>query len=136
MIAPVRDWQPSAPAQPPPRRQAVPPPPESQTQFFTRPAVPNPTDTQRPDVAEFIVFSSQGDLILEWRCHDVNARVNFLEFVSQKVRQMGQGLPMGHFERLEIFGSKSRVITQIENDHAVFVRSNVATDNSVVGDSA
>jgi hypothetical protein len=137
MIAPMRDWAPSAPAQPQPQpRRQAPPAFESQTQFFTRPAVPNPTDAQRLDVAEFIVFSSQGDLIYEWRCPDVNARVSFMEFVSQRVRVLGQGLPMGHFERLEIFGSKSRIITQMENDHAVFVRSNVATDNSVVGDAA
>jgi len=135
MIEPVREWQPSASAQPQPRRQA-PPPFESQTQFFTRPPAPNSADTQRPDVAEFLVFSSQGDLIYEWRCHDVNARVSFLEFLSQKARQLGQGLPMGHFERLEVFGSKSRIITQLENDHAVFVRSDVPTDNSVVEDNA
>ena len=137
MIAPVEEWQPSAPAptQPPPRRQ-TPPPFESQTQFFTRPPVPNPTDAQRPNVAEFAIFSSQGDLIYDWRCQDVNARVNFLEFLSQKARLLGQGLPMGHFERFEVFGTRARIITQLENDHAVFVRSDVATDNSVVEDAA
>jgi CheY-like chemotaxis protein len=128
--APQRtQWQPP----PQPRRPAAPPP--SQTHFFTRASAPAAVDTQRPEVAEFLIFSSQGDLIYEWRCHDVNARVNFLEFLSQKTRLLSQGLPMGHFERFEIFGSRSRIITQLENDHAVFVRSNVATDPSVVGDN-
>ncbi|HKQ38914.1 MAG TPA: response regulator [Verrucomicrobiae bacterium] len=130
-------WQPpAAPALPQPRRPAPPRPTEPQTNFFTRPPAPNAADTQRPEVTEFVVFSSQGDLIYEWQCPDSNARINFLEFLSQKTRQLGQGLPMGHFERFEVFGSKSRIITQIENDHAVFVRSNVAPDNSVVGDHA
>lgn len=131
----VPQWQP--PASPPlssPRRPVT-PVPESQTHFFTRPPAPNATDIERPEVAEFVVFSSQGDLIYEWQCPDSNARINFLEFISQKTRLLGQGLPMGHFERFEVFGSKSRIITQIENDHAVFVRSNVAPDNSVVGDN-
>ena len=121
---------------PPGRRPYIPPPPESQTHFFTRPPTPNSVDAHRPEVAEFIIFSSQGDLLYEWQCHDVNARVNFLEFLSQKARLLCQGLPMGHFERFEVFGSKSRILTQIENDHAVFVRSNVPTDTSVVGDNS
>ena len=121
--------------QSPPRKQA-PRPPEPQTNFFTRMPVPNAVDAHRPEVAEFIIFSSQGDLLYEWQCHDVNARVNFLEFLSQKARLLCQGLPIGHFERFEVFGSKSRIITQMENDHAVFVRTNVATDTSVVGDNS
>ena len=118
------------------RPVTVPPPPESQTHFFTRPPAPDVVDAHRPEVAEFIIFSSQGDLLYEWQCHDTNARVNFLEFLSQKARLLGQGLPMGHFERFEIFGSRSRILTQLENDHAVFVRTNVANDPSVVGDNS
>ena len=128
--------QPAASIVPQPRRQPRQPQPEPQTHFFTRPPSPDAIDTQRPDVAEFVVFSSQGDLIYEWQCPDTNARISFLEFLSQKTRVLSQGLPMGHFERLEIFGSKSRIITQIENDHAFFVRSNVAPNNYVVGDHA
>lgn len=123
-------------SQPPPRKPSVPRPPEPQTNFFTRLPVPSTVDAHRPEVAEFIIFSSQGDLIYEWQCHDVNARVNFLEFLSQKAQLLCQGLPMGHFERFEVFGSKSRIITQMENDHAVFVRTNVAPDASVVGDNS
>jgi len=140
MSPPTNGSVPSQPAAssvvPQPRRQPRPPQPEPQTHFFTRPPSPDAIDTQRPEVAEFVVFSSQGDLIYEWQCPDANARISFLEFLSQKTRVLSQGLPMGHFERLEIFGSKSRIITQIENDHAFFVRSNVAPNNSVVGDHA
>jgi hypothetical protein len=93
-------------------------------------------DAQQPEVAEFVIVSSQGDVLYDWRCHDVNSRVSFLEFLSQKTRLLSQGLPIGHFERFEIFGSKSRIITQLENDHAVFVRTNVGTDNSIVGDNS
>ena len=130
--------QPPKPQPPPTPHKWQPPaaPPEPQTQFFARLPTPNPVDAQRPEVAEFVVFSSQGDLIYEWRCHDVNARVNFLEFLSQKVRLLCQGLPMGQFERFEVFGSKSRIITQLDNDHAVFVRTNVAPDASIPGDNS
>jgi hypothetical protein len=125
-----RQWQ--QPAQ----RRFIRPPPESQTHFFTRPPAPSGVDAQQPEVAEFVIVSSQGDVLYDWRCHDVNSRVSFLEFLSQKTRLLSQGLPIGHFERFEIFGSKSRIITQLENDHAVFVRTNVGTDNSIVGDNS
>ncbi|MCI0366473.1 MAG: DUF4388 domain-containing protein, partial [Phycisphaerales bacterium] len=128
--APRPQWQPPQP------RRPVRPPPESQTHYFTRPPAPNSIDAQQPEVAEFIIISSQGDVLYEWRCHDVNARVNFLEFLSQKARLLSQGLPIGHFERFEIFGSKSRIITQLEHDHAVFVRTNVATDSSIREDNS
>lgn len=95
-----------------------------ETQFIPRTEAPPATDEPpRPVIAEFVVLSSQGDIIHEWQCRDVNARVNFLEFVSQKARQLSQGLPLGTFEAFEIYGSKSRIITQLENDHAVFVKT-------------
>jgi CheY-like chemotaxis protein len=104
----------------------IPPPPLSrdETQFIPRDEAPPATDQPpRPVIAEFVVLSSQGDIIHEWQCRDVNARVNFLEFVSQKARQLSQGLPLGTFEAFEIYGSRSRIITQLENDHAVFVKT-------------
>ena len=96
-----------------------------QTNFFRRPPQAVPKPETRPEIAEFIIFSSQGDLIYQWQCGDVAGRVGFLEFISQKARQLSQGLPLGQFEGFEIYGSKSRVIAQMEGDHAVFVRTDL-----------
>ena len=95
------------------------------TSFFTRPPKPAPKPATQPEVTEFVIFSSQGDLLYQWQCRDIPGRVGFLEFVSQKARQLSQGLPLGSFEGFEIYGSKSRVITQMQGDHAVFVRTNL-----------
>jgi CheY-like chemotaxis protein len=101
-----------------------------ETQFIPRLEQPPVEQAPpRPQVAEFVVLSSQGDVIHEWQCEDVNARVNFLEFVSQKARQLGQGLQLGSFEAFEIYGSKSRIITQLENDHAIFVKTELIPTN-------
>ena len=98
----------------------------AETQFMP-PTVAAPLVEQltRPEIAEFVILSSQGDVIYDWKCPDVNARVSFLEFISQKAGQLGQDLPLGPFESFEISGSKSRIITQLENDHAVFVKTNL-----------
>jgi len=98
---------------------------KSSTSFFTRSTQLIPKPATRPEVAEFVIFSSQGDLLYQWQCSDVSKRVDFLEFISQKARQLGQGLPFGQFESFEIYGNKSRLVTQMENDHAVFVRTDL-----------
>ena len=79
-----------------------------------------------PQIDEVLVCSIQGDVLYEWQCRDANKRVRFLEFVSQKARQLGQGLPLGEFERLEIQGTDSRVLAQIQKDRAMLVRSSQA----------
>jgi len=96
------------------------------TQFLQKTApLADQEDSIKPQIAEVLVSSVQGDVLYQWQCDDANARINFLEFLSQKSRQLSQGLPMGPLERMEIQGSKSRIITQLENDHAIFVRTNL-----------
>ena len=98
-----------------------------ETQFVPRPIVQQPVEPvpMRPEISEFLILSSQGDVIYNWQCPDITARVGFLEFISQKSRQLGQGLPFGPFQCFEIEGSKSRIVTQVENDHAMFVKANL-----------
>lgn len=99
--------------------------PIQHTLFFRRNPEPAPKPVVRPEVAEFVILSSQGDLLYEWQCPDVRGRVAFLEFISKRAGQLSQGLTLGNFEAFEILGNRSQVITQIENDHAVFVRTNL-----------
>ncbi|HKI71232.1 MAG TPA: DUF4388 domain-containing protein, partial [Verrucomicrobiae bacterium] len=84
---------------------------------------PEPVEVLRSKIDEMLICSTQGDVLYEWQCADVNARIRFLQFLSQKSWQLRQGLPTGHFERLEIEGMKHRIVTQIEPDRALFVRA-------------
>lgn len=112
---------------PEPQRQPLPDPFVSpRTQFFTRPApAPQPEPPQRPDIAEFVILSSQGDVLYQWQCDDINGRIGFLEFLSQRARQIAQGLPLGAFEQFEVHGSKSRAVAQVDADHAFLVRTDL-----------
>ena len=84
----------------------------------------------RPQVDELLVCSLQGEVLHEWRCTNTNGRVGFLEFLSQKARQLAQGLPLGEFDRLEVNGERIRVVAQIQPDRALFVRtSRVAAES-------
>jgi hypothetical protein len=100
--------------------------PAQETRFFFKPPAPAVESADpKPETAEMLICSIQGDVLCEWQCADSSARIGFLEFLSQKARQLSLGLSMGQFERLEIHSPRSRVIAQIENDHAIFVRMNL-----------
>lgn len=88
-------------------------------------APPIPDEPFRPQIDEVLVCSAQGDVLYEWQCREVNNRISFLEFLSQKARQLGQGLPLGDFERLEVQEADARVIAQIQADRALLVRSSM-----------
>ena len=77
----------------------------------------------RPQIDEMLVCSLQGEVLHEWKCANPNGRVGLLEFLSQKARQLGQGLPLGEFDRLEVNGIQVRVVAQVEADRALFVRT-------------
>ena len=74
---------------------------------------------------ELLVCSLQGEVLHEWQCANTNGRVGFLEFLSQKAWQVSLGLPLGQFERLEIYSPKSRLVAELQNEHAAFVRTNL-----------
>ncbi|HXJ71746.1 MAG TPA: response regulator [Candidatus Dormibacteraeota bacterium] len=84
-----------------------------------------PTGT-KPQVAEFLVCSLQGEVLHEWQCSNPNGRVSFLEFLAQKARQLTQGMPLGDFDRLEVNGPDGRVVAQIQSDRALLVRTRPA----------
>jgi CheY-like chemotaxis protein len=87
----------------------------------------------RPQVDELLVCSLQGEVLHEWQCTNTNGRVGFLEFLSQKARQLAQGLPLGEFDRLEVNGKSTRVVAQIQPDRALFVRTSRVAAESVEG---
>lgn len=112
--------------QEPARTQPLPDPFISpRTQFIVKAPQPKVEPPQRPEIAEFVILSSQADVLYQWQCEDINGRIGFLEFLSQRARQVAQGLPLGEFERFEVHGSKSRAIAQLDSDHAFLVRTNL-----------
>ena len=92
-------------------------------------SVPEPSvapalvETPPPKIDEVLICSTQGDVLYEWQCPDANARIRFLQFLSQKSWQLRQGLPIGHFQRLEAEGPADRIVAQVDSESALFVRS-------------
>ena len=103
----------------------VPAPPTFAPAFSPAPApVIALADEDRPArINEMVVCSARGDVLYEWQCADVNDRISFLEFLSQKSTQLGEGLDLGPFDRLEVEGGRSRVIAQVKPDRGIFIRA-------------
>lgn len=74
-------------------------------------------------VDEILICSPQGDVIYEWKCVETDKRIGFLEFVSQKSRQMGQTPGFGRFDRVEILSPKSKLIAQLQPDCGILIRT-------------
>lgn len=89
------------------------------------PGAGSPRDAGRPQIDEMLVCSPQGEILYEWQCANTSARIDFLEFLSQKSRQISNGLALGHFDRLEARTPSVRVVTRIQPEHALFVRSSI-----------
>jgi CheY-like chemotaxis protein len=100
---------------PPVRASDLVPPPGA----FLPPLSPN-----RPvRIDEMLVCTAKGEIVYEWQCPSAGDRISFLEFLSQKSLQLGEGLNLGAFDRLEMEGERLRVVAQIKADRGVFFRA-------------
>jgi hypothetical protein len=86
---------------------------------FDAPKAPS----QSTRIDEMLVCSAKGEMLYQWKCIRVNDRISFLEFLSQKSTQLGEGLNLGAFDRLEMEGEWQRVIAQVKTDRGIFVRA-------------
>ncbi len=77
----------------------------------------------RPKIEEILICSIAGEILYEWQCADHETRINLLEFVSQKARQITAGLGLGTLQRFETRGDNTRTITKLDPERAVFVRA-------------
>jgi hypothetical protein len=122
----VEQLPPPMPRPAPPQR----PPVRAMAASTAPPVVPNapaitlpaPVGNRPVRVDEMVVCSAKGEVLYEWQCGNTSDRVSFLEFLTRKSVQLGEGLNLGSFDRLEVETDRSRVIAQIKKDRGVFVR--------------
>lgn len=101
---------------------------QSDTSFGTESFVqdgapPEPTPPAPPKIEEFFITTSRGEVVHDFQCERPAARLQFLEFVKQKSRQVCQGLPVGEFERLELEGMEARMVVRSEGEHTYLLRA-------------
>lgn len=135
---------PPLPAAPPPIRRVLEPVPEV---AVVLPAAPPPLPPAAPvsapvveppvtralpiepfatswQVEEMLVCSERREVYYEWQCVEVQKRLALIDFISHKGRQLGHGLPLGKFDRLELQAAEGRVVMQQRHNRFVLVRTN------------
>jgi CheY-like chemotaxis protein len=126
--------KPAPPLKPPPSFSPPPiaPIPTGNTAMLTRedadgsaPVLPPLLEAgARPArIDEMLVCSPKGEVLYEWQCTNTSDRISFLEFLTRKSLQLGEGLNLGAFDRLEMEGEKQRVVAQLKQDRGVFMRA-------------
>jgi CheY-like chemotaxis protein len=73
-------------------------------------------------VIETLVCSEKGELLYEWQCADVIARLVLLQNIAQQAAAIAQEMPFGNFDRLELSLEDGRAVAQTRADRLVFVR--------------
>ncbi len=129
--------KPAPPLRPPPNTiipaahapAAVPAAAVAQTTEALAPAEDRSARPARID--EMVVCSNKCDVLYEWQSGNASDRVSFLEFLSRKSFQLGEGLSLGEFDRLEIEGGPSRVVARIKKDRGIFIRATKGTARPV-----
>jgi CheY-like chemotaxis protein len=103
----------------------LPAPPTRAPRVPPAPTVSLPSQVaQRPArIDEMVVCTAKGEVLYEYKSGSANDRVSFLEFLSQKSTQLGEGLNLGAFDRLEMEGERSRIIAQVKADRGIFIRA-------------
>jgi len=84
-------------------------------------AEPAPSGLQ---IEELLVSSERRDVFYEWQCSEMQKRLDLIEFVAHKSRQLAQGLPLGKLDRVEMQSVTGRLVILLHSHRNVFVRSN------------
>jgi hypothetical protein len=118
-FAPLPQKSAEPPATPEPQApEAQPPPAETAPEPVSEPA-----PALSSVIDEMLICSSAGEILHEWQCRNSDLWVNFFEFLSRKSQRLALGLPLGHFERLELEGREERLVARVAKDGGVLVRS-------------
>ena len=87
------------------------------------PATVPPTPAGAVRIQEVVLCSGSGELLYEHGCPAVDRVLGLLGQVEQQATQLGDLLPAGHFDRLEILNEHGRTICQIQPHMRLFVHS-------------
>ena len=116
--------EPEEPEQAPPVVLPIPAPPVRVQSVPAEPVNTSSAPLNRPArIDEMLVCTAKGEVLYDWKCPNTNVRISYLEFLSQKSTQLGEGLNLGSFDRLEMESDQYRVIAQVKPDRGVFIRA-------------
>jgi CheY-like chemotaxis protein len=116
------DHEPSVPEKP---KEAPKPAGKASAKPANRPPPPPKAapPTLHPLVEEMLICSAKGDVLYQWQCAETDLRIEWVRFLTTKGGEMTHETNLGKLDRVEIIGSKTRMVTQVNRDWSMLVRS-------------
>jgi CheY-like chemotaxis protein len=102
-----------------------PPPPEPQAMPADEPLLARKiaaAAASRPRILETLICSGNGAVLYETQCPDAQARVRLMRQIAQEAAGLGQLLPLGAFDNLEVQWPSGCEVTQVRPGHMAYVR--------------
>jgi hypothetical protein len=82
-----------------------------------------PTDARGICVEEALLCSSVGEVLYQWKCEDIENRLEVFKKLEQQAMLSARGMPSGRFHRVSMDLGDSRVLIQIQPTYKLLVRS-------------
>jgi CheY-like chemotaxis protein len=81
------------------------------------------TEARGVRIEEALLCSSAGEVLYQWKCESLEARLDLFRKVEQQAIQASKGTPSGRFHRVSMDTGASRLIIQIQPTFKLLVRS-------------
>jgi CheY-like chemotaxis protein len=88
------------------------------------------TDTSASRLEETLICNRAGETIYEAQCPDASARAGWLQAVAEQSARLGEVLPLGNFDRLEVQFDGGRALVLSRAERLVYVRVSNTLGNS------
>ena len=75
-------------------------------------------------IEELLICSDRREVYYERHCTEMAKRLSLIEFITHTARQLGHGLPLGKFDRIEMQSATGRATLKSQRNRFVLVRSN------------
>jgi len=82
-------------------------------------------EPQQVRIVELLLCSGAGEMLYEFQCRSVDARLQLLTQIEQQAGQLSSIIPAGTFDRLELTLADGRMVAQVMPDRRLVVRSAV-----------
>lgn len=82
----------------------------------------NPTEALVPTVLECVTINLEGEIEGVYGSKDPSLRVNLLEFLRFKSRQIANGMHLGVFHGMEAYGARDMIAAELRPNGATYVR--------------
>jgi hypothetical protein len=81
------------------------------------------TEARGVRIEEALLCSSAGEVLYQWKCDSLEARLDLFKRVEQQTMEAAKGTPSGRFHRVSLDIGASRLVVQIQPTFKLLVRS-------------